>query len=193
MGWPLIGGHWSEVSGLIPRILASSRYLAFRFLLGPAQITGSNLWRLRMQILLLIGIFFAVLLCACGSEPSEVKSTEQPDGAEPASANTPHRLAEGDTGRSIELRVGDTLEVSLPGNPTTGFEWEVAKMDPAILRSRGEPEFVPSSSALGSGGIQTIRFETVGTGQMKLTLIYHRPFEKDTPPARTFEVTITVR
>jgi len=39
----------------------------------------------------------------------------------------------------------------------------------------------------------TLRFETVEIGKTRLKLIYHRPFEKDVPPAETFEVTITVR
>lgn len=132
-----------------------------------------------MLMLRLIVIVMVGLLCACGAEPSPVISTKH--------------LTEADAGRSIELRVGDKLEVTLPGNPTTGFQWEVSVGDTAILRPSGEPEFEPSSSAVGSGGKITMHFEAVGTGQMRLTLIYHRPFEKDVPPAQTFEVTVTVR
>jgi len=81
----------------------------------------------------------------------------------------------------------------LPGNPTTGFQWEVSAVDNAILQPIGEPKFEPSSNAVGSGGMITLRFETVEIGKTRLKLIYHRPFEKDVPPAETFEVTITVR
>ena len=105
----------------------------------------------------------------------------------------PHALTEADAGSSSELRVGDKLEVTLPGSPTTGFQWEIGSVDTSILRPTGEPEFKSSSDALGSGGQFAFRFKAVAPGQTTLKLIYHRPFEKDTPPAQTFEVTATVK
>jgi inhibitor of cysteine peptidase len=129
----------------------------------------------------LIAIVMVGFLCACSAT------------AAPAPTPSTRQLTEADAGRSIELRAGDKLEVTLPGNPTTGFQWDVSVGDTAILRPSGEPEFAPSSSAVGGGGTITLRFAAVGTGQMGLTLIYHRPFEKDVPPAQTFEVTVTVR
>jgi len=134
-----------------------------------------------MLMLPLVAIVIVGLLCACGA------------AAAPVPTPSTKRLTEADAGRSIELRAGDKLEVALPGNPTTGFQWDVSVGDTAILRPSGEPEFEPSSSAVGGGGTITLRFAAVGTGQMGLTLIYHRPFEKDVPPAQTFEVTVTVR
>ena len=130
-----------------------------------------------MLRLLLIAI--TSLLYACAAETSQEQLTIQ--------------LTEADAGRLVELRVGDTLEVILPGNPTTGFQWEVSEINSAILEPIGEPKFEPSSNAVGSGGNVTLRFEAVGTGQTELKLIHHRPFEENVPPIQTFEVTITVR
>ena len=113
--------------------------------------------------------------------------------APPAPATPIQSLTEADAGRSIKLRVGDKLEVTLPGNPTTGFQWEVGSVDTSVLKPIGKPEYKSSSNALGSGGQFTFRFEAVAPGQTTLQLIYHRPFEKDTPPAQTFEVTVTVK
>ena len=123
-------------------------------------------------------IVFAGLLYACGARGSSEQSIRN--------------LTEADNGRSIELKVGDVLEVTLPGNPTTGFQWEVDSVDSAILRQIGEPEFKPSNNAVGSGGNFTLRFEAVGTGQTELKMIHHRSFEENVPPIQTFEVTITV-
>ena len=130
-------------------------------------------------MLRLILIAITGLLYACAAEASQEQSTIQ--------------LTEADAGRLVELRVGDILEVTLPGNPTTGFQWEVSEINSAILEPIGEPKFEPSSNAVGSGGNVTLRFEAVGTGQTELTLIHHRPFEENIPPMQTFEVTITVR
>jgi inhibitor of cysteine peptidase len=141
-------------------------------------------------MLCLFVIIIVGLLAACGTIKSTGQLTETP---KPSPAKSTKQLTEADTGRSLELYVGDKLEVILLGNPTTGFQWEISDIDPSILRTSGEPDFEPSGNAVGSGGKITMCFEAVRTGQMKLTLIYHRPFEKDVPPAQTFEVAVTVR
>jgi inhibitor of cysteine peptidase len=103
------------------------------------------------------------------------------------------RLTEADAGHSIELRANDRLEVTLPGNPTTGFQWDVRDVNTTILQPIGESEFEPPSRAVGRGTQITLRFAAVGSGQTELKLIYHRSFEQDVPSAQTFEVTVTVR
>lgn len=112
--------------------------------------------------------------------------------ANAAMAST-HRLTEADSGRAVDLKVGDRLEIALPGNPTTGFQWEVGSVDRAVLRPIGEPQFERSSDALGAGGTVTLRFEAVAPGAASLQLVYRRPFEKDTPPARAFNLSATVK
>jgi inhibitor of cysteine peptidase len=114
-------------------------------------------------------------------------------GSQPSPAASPRQLTEADAGRLVELRVGDKLVITLPGNPTTGFQWKVAAGDPAIVRPSGGPEFEPAGRGMGSAGKLTLRFDAAGAGQTGLKLIYHRPFEKDTPPAKTFEVTVNVK
>src|SRR6266508_2690184 len=72
-------------------------------------------------MLRLLIIVIVSLLYACAAKASHDESTKQ--------------LTEADTGRSIELHIGDELEVTLPSNPTTGFQWEVSAVDTSILRS----------------------------------------------------------
>ena len=96
-------------------------------------------------------------------------------------------------GRSVEMRAGGTLDVSLEGNPTTGYMWEAASVDSAVLKQVGEREFTSNSQALGAGGNVRFRFRAVAPGQTRLKLIYHRPFEKNVPPEKTFEVNVVVR
>jgi predicted secreted protein len=98
-----------------------------------------------------------------------------------------------DSGSTIDLRSGDTLELALDGNPTTGFTWEMDPVDTGILLQIGESGFKPDANTTGSGGTFTWRFEAVNSGQTLLRLAYHRPFEQGVPPARIFEATIVVR
>ena len=132
-----------------------------------------------MLLLRLAIIVILSLLSACATSASPEKATRQ--------------ITEADAGRQIELRVGDMLEITLPANPTTGYQWETIDLDSTILRPVGEQTFEPSSNAVGSGGQVKQRFEAVGAGQTELKLILHRPFEKNVAPIQTFEATILVR
>jgi inhibitor of cysteine peptidase len=101
-------------------------------------------------------------------------------------------LSEADAGSTVTLAVGDTMEVVLDGNPTTGFTWETEALDTSVLRQLGESEFQPESALIGAGGTFTFRFEAVASGQTTLRLVYHRPWETDVPPEKTYEVTASV-
>jgi inhibitor of cysteine peptidase len=125
------------------------------------------------RIILMFGLLMTAL-SACGST-NEVK------------------LDAGDDGSQVELNAGQTLVVSLEGNPTTGYTWEAAELDEQVLRQVGEAEFNPESDAIGAGGVQTLRFETVNSGQTTINLVYHRSWEEDVEPAETFSVQVVVR
>ncbi|MFQ5813019.1 MAG: protease inhibitor I42 family protein [Anaerolineae bacterium] len=100
----------------------------------------------------------------------------------------------GDNGREKELKKGQTLVVTLEGNPTTGYSWELAEpLDEQVLRQAGEPEFKAESDALGAGGVQVLRFEAVNAGKTTLKLVYHRPWEKDVEPLETYSLQVVVR
>ena len=110
-----------------------------------------------------------------------------------ACARMPVKLSEKDTMSTVEMYIGDTLEVVLRGNPTTGYIWGVSSVDTATLRQVGQTAFIADTKARGSGGKMTMRFRAVAAGQTVLKLIYHRPFERNTPPINTFEVSVFVK
>ena len=108
--------------------------------------------------------------------------------------NTKKEVAIGaaDAGKNISLKQGDTLVVTLDGNITTGYTWETAQ-DISILKQVGTAEQTPNSSKMGAPGQIVLKFQAVKAGQGKLTLVYHRPFEKDVPPLKTYSVDVTVQ
>ena len=106
------------------------------------------------------------------------------------------RLVAQDEGGQVELKEDQVLVIGLESNPSTGYMWEVEETDGRILRQMGKIEFENqriSESAtrlLGAPVEQILRFEAVAAGQTTLKLVYHRPWEKDVKPARTFSIQV---
>lgn len=103
-------------------------------------------------------------------------------------------LTEANNGQPTTIHVGGKVVVELPANPTTGYTWDVGEVDTNILKQVGQTEYNSSSTTPmpGQGGTQTLRFQAMAPGTTTLKLIYHRPFEQNTPPIKTYTVQVTV-
>jgi inhibitor of cysteine peptidase len=108
-----------------------------------------------------------------------------------STAHAPNvRLTGADSGSQIMLHPGDTLEIALAGNPTTGYNWEVQEGAKEVLRQKGAPQFKAESARIGAGGTMTFRFECIAVGAVPLSLIYRRNFESGVAPLKTFVVKV---
>lgn len=126
-------------------------------------------------------IFVGLLLCSIGLSACA--------GAAPG----PQTLTDADNGKTIQLRNGDKFLITLAGNPTTGFIWEPVLLANSIVTQVGQAEFTPESNKLGAGGMVTLTFQAVATGEQSLQVIYHRPAESDIAPAKMFNVNLVVK
>ena len=102
------------------------------------------------------------------------------------------RLGEQDSGRTIEIRRGDRLEVVLQGSPIMGYQWEWLQDrtdDPSLILA-GEPSF---KLDWGGSGRTRFTFETQHAGRTTITLVGHRGDTPGSPPQQTFTVDIIVR
>ncbi len=107
------------------------------------------------------------------------------------------KIGEADQGRTLAVEVGGTIEVSLAGNPTTGYVWAAAldDKDAAFFEQVGEPAYVQGSAedgVVGAGGTYTFTFKPVAKGKATLTLVYERPWESVTP-LQTYQVTLVIK
>lgn len=114
-------------------------------------------------------------------------------GCQSGKTQGPLQLVDADNGKDVSLASGQTLTVALQGNPTTGYTWEVAEVDTSVLQRVGDITFKADSTLIGAGGVQTATFTAVKKGTTVLTLIYHRPFEADVAPIKTFSVQVAVK
>jgi len=96
-------------------------------------------------------------------------------------------------GTTLEVDRGQEVVLKLDANPTTGYDWELIEVDPAILSQVGDVDYKADSMLIGSGGVNTYTFEAVASGSTRLKLVYRRSWEIDAPPLQTFELVVKVK
>ncbi|MBR2364122.1 MAG: protease inhibitor I42 family protein [Lentisphaeria bacterium] len=110
-------------------------------------------------------------LCGCFS-PGELHLTQQ------------------DSGRTFEVKTGSFITVTLPGNPTTGYQWRFATaFDPVVLGLCRDSFLSPTGEkTAGKPGTRLLKFEVIAPGKAALDLEYVRPWEKNGEAAQRFQV-----
>ncbi|PXX64254.1 inhibitor of cysteine peptidase [Nocardia tenerifensis] len=142
-------------------------------------------------LVLLLGL--AVAGCGDnGSSNGKTSSSAAPtSGQDPA----PVTATEADDGQERRVAVGQTLVVTLPANPSTGYMWQIAGLDTNLLQAQGDPGFKPDPNvpvAPGSGGGSVWTFVGKAPGITTLSMDYLRPWEQGIEPAQKFSLTIKV-
>ena len=101
-------------------------------------------------------------------------------------------LTEADNERTVDLRVGESVRLTLPENATTGYRWAIDRIDRDVVEEAGS-EAHPSRGAIGSGGNVTFDFTAKKAGSGEVALKYWRHFEGDRSIAKRFSVRINAR
>jgi predicted secreted protein len=93
----------------------------------------------------------------------------------------------------VRALAGKEFSITLPANHTTGYSWHLAtKLDPAALTLISNTYNESTSGAVGAPGEEIWTFSAPAKGTTQLTFEYARPFEKDTPPAKTAKFSVVV-
>ncbi|RUQ47010.1 peptidase inhibitor I42 [Corynebacterium pseudodiphtheriticum] len=123
---------------------------------------------------LLLPLSFA-LLAACASAPKQNVTVDSQSAC------------------PLQLKSGQTLTLTLPSNPTTGYRWATQDSAGGVLRALS-PEVYSSaeSGVIGGGGQSTWRFQAFAAGQGRLRLTSQQPWEPEAEPTETFDCAITV-
>ena len=139
-------------------------------------------------ILMLTAIVVSILLVACAA-PDQKAWVEIPIDE---FNNNQH------INQMLEVQTGETFEVKLGSNPTTGFQWsEVAQIsDTAITTQEGHEFIGPESeppSPPGTPGQEVWAFKALKKGSSTIYLEYSRPWEGGKKGEWTCTVNVIVK
>lgn len=107
----------------------------------------------------------------------------------------PVAIDKDDNGRTVAVAVGQTLQLSLPSNPSTGYDWSLAGSAPPELQLLAESfESSGTPGIVGAPGTRVFAWRTVkaGTGQLTLRYARHLTTGPDSTGS-TFTVTVSAK
>ena len=90
----------------------------------------------------------------------------------------------------IHARVGEPFTISIPANPTTGYNW-TADYDYVLLDEGNAIYEMSPSGALGSGGTYVFVFTPMKPGKTTIYFVYKRSWENIVADTRSFLVDIS--
>lgn len=83
--------------------------------------------------------------------------------------------------RIIEANAGQTFNIIIASNPTTGYQWKLAQsLDEKIIKFISSRYIAPKKRLIGSQGKEEWVFKAAGKGVATIILEYIRPWEGDT-------------
>ena len=96
--------------------------------------------------------------------------------------------------KPVAATAGKKFKITLPCNPTTGYQWVLAKAPDEKLAKFLRSEYKrPDSKLAGSGGDMVWTFRALAAGKTQLELNYLREWETGQKPAQTTNFVIVIK
>jgi inhibitor of cysteine peptidase len=102
-------------------------------------------------------------------------------------------ITDANKGGVVHLKTGDTLELRLKSNPSTGFMWYVQPKSTPLLKLLRQSQTEPTKPGVGRPIFQVFQFEPRHSGDGILRLHYVRSWEKPTPDEDQFEIHVVIK
>jgi inhibitor of cysteine peptidase len=101
-------------------------------------------------------------------------------------------LSQTDNDRTVSVRVGDVVRISLPENASTGYRWTIERYDDEFLEAL-PAEAGYTSNSIGSGGDIAFMFCTRKAGTGQLVLKHWRHWEGDASITKRFRLQLQIQ
>jgi inhibitor of cysteine peptidase len=90
-------------------------------------------------------------------------------------------------GRTLDVRIGDCIELELPDNPTTGYRWRVVTSGEPVCEKTAE-RFVADGSKPGAPGLLRCEFRVLTPGKARIQLDSKRSWSSAVERSFTLDV-----
>lgn len=105
---------------------------------------------------------------------------------------THRELSEADDGSVVSLAVGESVEVLLPENASTGFRWSLDRSVGPVLHMADDAPVRAERAEPGGAGARRFRFQAELAGDAAIHLKHWRPWEGDRSVTKRFVVRVQV-
>lgn len=94
---------------------------------------------------------------------------------------------------SLTIKPGRQFSITLESNPTTGYQWQLAKPVAGSCVALVTNQFIrPKSELTGAPGKELWKFKALRPGKTEIELEYVRPWEKGGEPAQKTNLVVVV-
>src|ERR1019366_8815865 len=102
--------------------------------------------------------------------------------------------AQAEEAKPVTTAVGKEFKITLACNPTTGYQWVLAKAPDEKLAKLLKSEFKRLDLKLvGAGGEMIWTFKALAEGTTRMELNYIRPWEKEQKPAQATNFVVVIK
>jgi inhibitor of cysteine peptidase len=101
-------------------------------------------------------------------------------------------IDEASAGQTVDLAVGQTIELRLKENPTTGYRWQLRQDGAPACRIVADFAVPDDAAVPGRGGLHVWRIEGVRAGDGRVSLAAQRAWEATPQSTASFSVDIRV-
>ncbi|MBD2194620.1 MULTISPECIES: protease inhibitor I42 family protein [Calothrix] len=101
-------------------------------------------------------------------------------------------LGKDDNGKTVELSVGQSFLIQLNENPTTGYQWEVSKIDADFVKLTEDQYIQNIDSETGGGGIRNFKFTANSTGEYQIQLVHQCSWRRDESSITYFKIKLRI-
>lgn len=96
--------------------------------------------------------------------------------------------------KEVEVNLPGSLIITLSSNPSTGYQWEAAKIGNSAIIAEDSHQFVePQSDLVGAPGKDVWTFKTLEKGTSTINFQYSRPWEGGENGEWTVNLTVVVK
>ncbi len=101
-------------------------------------------------------------------------------------------LGKQDSGKRIDVKTGEVVQVELEAMGTAGYQWFVESLDQEILRLVSEETKVLNPGSLGSPVLMVWKFEVIKEGTTEIKMNHYRSWEGQEHSTDHFKVRVKI-